>query len=281
MNFKSRQIACGMLIGSGIALVAVLWAGRERTWNETMTELERRIQCQLAAEDVETYHACEDAIVLYLKDHPELDAAFFERYVIRPAAEGGDVGFAAAIFAFLGRERPFNHLPFLRALYRDDVDIHDKRRALFCITQIADHLNESEIFDLMDHPPEGLGLSAICNTIDSLRLIRDRDKAARLLRRCLEATDDTSTADGQTMTSLLDNFVIRINGNEDIYRRLLEEPLPPHQKVIVAASLMQETLPVDGPLRDIADEAADQTELANDYFNLYVGIYVAPNARKR
>jgi hypothetical protein len=229
--------------------------------------------------DVKDYNANERAVVEYLRDHPELDAPFFERFVSRPTAEGGEVGTAVILFSFIGRERPFDHKPLLGALYRDDVEMRYKLQALFCITQIADHLDEQVLFDLMDNLPAEFGHGAVHDTINALDYIRDRNKAIRLLRRCLKATDKTSTNDGRTMRSLLDSFVNRINGNDDIYQALLHEPLPPHQAVIVAVTLMRETLPADGPLRAVADQAAARSTLADDFYNLYVGTYVAPKAK--
>src|SRR5262249_36292324 len=154
---------------------------------------------------------------------------------------------------------------------RDDVSIGYKRRALVCIAQLADHLDDQVLLHLMDHLPGDLGLTAVCDTIDALASVRDRAKAARLLRRCLQATD---TTDEGGFRSLLDNFVNRSNGNEDIFKAVLRETRVPHEVVILAVSLMRESLPPDSPYRVLADRAAEKSQLADDYYNFYVGRYV-------
>jgi hypothetical protein len=69
--------------------------------------------------------------------------------------------------------------------------------------------------------------------------------------------------------------VNRINDNEDIFEVTLRQTRVPHEVVILAVSLMKKTLPAVSPLRVLADQAAKQSQLADDYYNYYVGMYVA------
>jgi hypothetical protein len=219
----------------------------------------------------EDREACENEITDTLNDHAELDAWFLDRYVTRHVDEW-ELGRALSILLDLGRQRPYDHQPLLDLLRRDDVGVSDQIRALTNITQLADHLHEQVLLDLLDGVPIYLRRSVVCKTIDALASVRDRAKAAHLLRRCLKATD---TADEETFRCLLDNLVNRINGNEDIFEAVLKETRSPHEIVVLAVSMMKKTLPDDSPYRVMANEAAAQSQLADDYYNLYVSTYVA------
>jgi hypothetical protein len=109
--------------------------------------------------------------------------------------------------------------------------------------------------------------------IDALDSVRDREKAGRILDYCLKKTN---TVHLDSMSLLLDTFVARLNGNEDIIEAALRTCRPPHETMVLAVTLMRESLPVDSQLRTIADEASAKSKLADDYFCLYVGQYVAP-----
>jgi len=212
-----------------------------------------------------------DEVICILADHPELDAFFLDRYVTRHTDEW-ELNRGLSILTYVGKRRPHDHAPLLGLLRRDDVSIGYKRRALYCVTQLADHLDERVLLDLLDSIPSDLYRSAVCKTIDALASVRDRAKAARLLGRCLKATD---TTDEETFRFLLDNLLNSINGNEDIFEAVLRATSVPHEIVLMAVSLMKETLPTDGRYRRMAEEAARQSQLAEDYFNFYVGRYVA------
>jgi hypothetical protein len=270
-----RRWAIGAAAGVALAAAALAWSMRI-PGGARMTDPQAQFHhlwhvLQTENLGLEQYKAYDDELVRLLADHPELDAFFLDRYVTHHADEG-ELGSALGTLAYLGRRRPFDHTPLLALLHRDDVSIGYKCDALFCVTQLADHLDERVLLDLMDTLPGYLGLSAVCKVIDALDSIRDRAKAARLLRRCLKATD---TTDEMTFRFLLGNFVARTNGNEDIFEAALREPRPPHEVVILAVSLMKKTLPVFSPYRVLADEAAARSQLADDYYNYYVGRYVA------
>jgi hypothetical protein len=268
--------ALAVAAGVASAAAALIWGARPPKGGSRMADLHARIDHLLrylrrAGIPDEEREACEGEIIGTLNDHPELDTWFLDRYVTRHADEW-ELGRALMILLDLGRRRPYDHQPLLDLLRRDDVSASDQSWALTNITQLADHLDERVLLDLLDGVPFYLRRSAICDTIDALASVRDRAKAARLLRRCLKATD---TTDEETFRSLLDNLVNRIHGNEDIFQAVLRETQVPHETVLLAVSLMKKTLPVVSPYRVLADEAAGRSQLADDYYNYYVGRYVA------
>ncbi len=212
-----------------------------------------------------------DEVVRILVEQPQFDAYLMDRYLTRHVEEW-EIRQACRILSGLGDARPYDLAPLFERLPREDVSQSFKYDVLFCITQAANFLDEGKLFVMLESLPPELRTSGICKTIDALDLVRDRGKATRLLKQCLAATD---TTDEETMMFLLDNFVNRVNGNEDIFKAVLRETQTPHEIVLMAVSMMRESLPVGSEYRRIADEAAGQSELADTYYNLYVGVYVA------
>lgn len=241
---------------------------RDRMATE-LDRIESLVRQSIDGPDEQNVDALLDEAAQILLAHPDLDGAFVERYVTRHADEW-ELRRGLDLLNLLGRRRPYDHAPLLTLLGRADVYLGYKRTALFCITQLADTLGEPILLGLLDGLDGDLFRSAVHKTIDALRGVGDRGKAGRLLRRCLRATN---TPDDEQQMSYLDTFVNRTEGNEDIFRAVLRKPLEPHEVVLLAVSLMRETLPRASPLR--AEAAAGRSKLAEDYFNLYVGVYIA------
>lgn len=214
-------------------------------------------------------------ILKLLAAHPDLDEYFLDRFITR-ADDEYERGAALGYLRRLGRRRPFDHGPLVDLVMRGDLSQGYKLQALSCVIQLANYLDLQVLLDLLDDLPDELRRSGICDMISALDSVRDRDKALRLLQRCLVATD---TTDPKSMVFLLDQFVNRKNGNEDILDRLLRTDARPHEKVIIAVSLMSEELPTDSPYRRMAESEAEKSKLADDYYNLYVGSYIANKRR--
>ena len=227
-----------------------------------------RAQTELSSKEAKSYMG--EAVAI-LAGHQELDAEFCDRYITRHTEEWELIQ-GLSVLALLGWQRPFDHRPLLDLLKRDDEGHSWKHDAIVNITRIAYHVQENELVALLDSlPNEKLQLDATCCLIRALHHVPDRAKAGRLLRRCLR---DAATYNVEDRVSLLDDLVGYVEGNEDIFEAALSQTQIPHETVILAVSLLRETLPDDSSLRKRAEEASKHSQLAAEYFKLYLEMFI-------
>lgn len=214
--------------------------------------------------------ACHDEVVRLLVAHPDLDAHFLNAYVTRPSDEW-ELNRGLRVLTRLGRHRGYDHIPVIALLDRADVAIGYKRAAVSCLAGLSGWTGGWVLADLIDRTGEPLRGTAVDATVGVLAEMADREQAAELLHRCVRATD---TADERERRGYLDSFVSRVSGCEDLFERVLRRRLEPHEEVVLAVSLLGETLPTASPNRVRAERAASRSALAGDYFHLYVTTYV-------
>src|SRR5262245_42609790 len=143
-----------------------------------MREIERRMTVlyddeEMTAEERSQWDA---GIVAYLRDRPELDGPFLNRYITKPVDELDRMA-GLGILAYLGRQRPFDHKPLMSLIERRGGDSTELREAAFCVAQLANSLDVGELLRLTEIMPEEDRVSAYCKLIDALATMTDRGKA--------------------------------------------------------------------------------------------------------
>src|SRR5437763_1557585 len=106
-----------------------------------MTDLQARVHhllwhhwhSDISNEQREAYR---NEVIDTLHAHPELDAWFLDRYVTRHVEEW-ELDLGLMILTHVGHTRRYDHELLVKLLYRDGISMHDKRSALFCVTQMA------------------------------------------------------------------------------------------------------------------------------------------------
>jgi hypothetical protein len=237
---------------------------------ELRARIDKLVQQSIDSSSDGEREACFEEVIHILTAHPDLDAYFLETYVARHTDEWA-LNYGLRILTQLGRLRPYDHRPVLALLRRDDVTIHYKRAAVDCLTGLAASLDERVLFDMIDQSTEELCWSVVGDLIIALRGMLDRGKAGRLLRRCLRAIE---TSEKRSQGVYLDSFVQGATGCEDIFEESLRQSLKPHEIVVLAVSMLKETLPPASPHRDLAESAAKDSPIAAGYYRLYVETYI-------
>lgn len=146
-----------------------------------------------------------------------------------------------------------------------------KISALRCLTVIAEKINENILYQLLDELHPELKFQLLDKITIALTEISDREKAYRILKKCLFHTSiDITKYDVNSVGGIVSAFIYSINNNEDLYERCINDKLEPHESVLISVSFLNEKWPENNKYRKIAEESAKKSKLAKLYLENYL-----------